>query len=591
MTYEQIFLFALLAVVFVFLVWGRIRYDLVAFGALIVGVVGGVVPAGHAFVGFGHEAVIIIALVLIVSRAMVNSGAVELIAQFVIDSGRSLSAHIGIMSVVGAALSAVINNVAALVILMTLDVEAARKAERPVSLSLMPLSFATILGGMITLIGTPPNIVIAQYRERTYGESFSMFDFSPVGLICAITGIVFVAGFGWRFIPQRAKAYQSGDTASGLFVAEAGFPEESEWVGKTPRELIDTAEEKDVTILGLVRRGKRLPGFAMSEEIKKSDRLALEGDPKSIEAFIGAAKLEISSNPKHDGLAGKSMTLTEAIVPVGSRMVGRSADDMRLFSRRGVTLLGVSRQGRRFREHVRKLVIAPGDILLLLGSASRVTDTVEWMGVLPLAEGNHTVIQRGKAALAIGIFAVAIALSAVGVMPLVIALAAAVCFYALFSIVSPSEVYEAVEWPVIILLGSLIPIGLALENSGGTQLIAEAIVAQTSTLPTWAILTIVMIVTMTLSDFLNNVATALIAAPIAVGVANSVDVSPDPFLMGVAVAASCAFLTPIGHKNNTIIMGPGGYRFGDYWRIGLPLEVLIICVSVPAILIFWPLRP
>src|SRR5690606_36458360 len=314
MTYEQIFLFALLAVVFVFLVWARIRYDLVAFGALIVGVVGGAVPAGHAFVGFGHEAVIIIALVLIVSRAMVNSGAVELIAQFVVDSGRSLSAHIGIMSVVGAAVSAVINNVAALVILMTLDVEAARKAKRPVSLSLMPLSFATILGGMITLIGTPLNIVIAQYRERTYGESFSMFDFSPVGLICAITGIVFVAGFGWRFIPQRAKAYQSGDTASGLFVAEAGFPEESEWVGKTPRELIDTAEEKDVTILGLVRRGKRLLGFGMSEEIKKSDRLALEGDPKSIEAFIGAAKLEISSNPKHDGLAGKSMTLTEAIV-------------------------------------------------------------------------------------------------------------------------------------------------------------------------------------------------------------------------------------------------------------------------------------
>ncbi|PRD41735.1 SLC13 family permease [Phyllobacterium phragmitis] len=591
MTYEQIFLFALLAAVFAFLVWGRIRYDLVAFGALIIGVVGGAVPADHAFAGFGHEAVVIIALVLIVSRAMVNSGAVELIAQFVVDSGRSLSAHIGIMSVVGAVLSAVINNVAALVILMTLDLETARKAKRPVSLSLMPLSFATILGGMITLIGTPPNIVIAQYRERAFGEAFSMFDFTPVGLICAITGIAFVAGFGWRLIPQRAKAFQSGDTASGLFVAEAGFPEESEWVGKTPRELVDTAEENDVTILGLVRRGKRLPGFAMGEEIKKSDRLVLEGDPKSIEAFVGAAKLKISSDAKHDGLAGGSMTLTEAIVPVGAPAVGRSADDMRLFNRRSVTLLGVSRQGRRFREHVRKLTIAPGDVLLLLGSESRVADAAEWMGALPLAERKHTVIQRSKAALAIGIFAVAIALSVVGIMPLAVALAAAVCFYALFSIVSPREVYDAVEWPVIILLGSLIPIGLALEESGGTQLIAEAIVAQTSSLPAWATLAIVMIVTMTLSDFLNNVATALIAAPIAVGVANSIGVSPDPFLMGVAVAASCAFLTPIGHKNNTIIMGPGGYRFGDYWRIGLPLEALIICVSVPAILVFWPLKP
>ena len=342
-------------------------------------------------------------------------------------------------------------------------------------------------------------------------------------------------------------------------------------------------------MLGLVRRGKRLPGFALGEEIRKSDRLVVEGDPKSIEAFTGSAKLEIRTNPKKEGLIGRSMVLTEAIVPQGSRAIGRSAQDMRLLSRRGVTLIGLSRQGRRFRERVRKVGIQAGDVLLLLGPENRVSDAIEWMGAMALADRSHAVIQRSKALLAIGIFAVAIAVSVAGLVALPIALAAGVAAYALFNIVSAREVYESVEWPVIVLLGSLIPLGLALEESGGTELIASAIVAQTSFLPTWAILAIVMIVTMTLSDFLNNVATALIAAPIAVGVANSVGVSPDPFLMGVAVAASCAFLTPIGHKNNTIIMGPGGYHFGDYWRMGLPLEILIIAVSVPAILFFWPL--
>ncbi|MDS1138651.1 SLC13 family permease [Nitratireductor indicus] len=589
MTYEQIFLFCLLGVVFAFLVWGRIRYDLVAFAALIIAVVGGVVDAHDAFIGFGHEAVVIIALVLIVSRAMMNAGAVELISRFVLSTGRSLSSHIGLMAVVGAGLSAVINNVAALVMLMTLDIEAAKKARRPVSRSLMPLSFATILGGMITLIGTPPNIVVSEFRNRALGDSYSMFDFSPVGLVCAAAGIAFVALFGWRLIPDAGQADVEEEGDAGLFVAEAGVKEKSKALGKPVSDLYPLADEHDVTILGLVRRGKRLPGFAAGEEVRKSDHLILEGDPKSIEAFIGAAELDAPGAEKHGGLRGQSLVLIEAIVPDSARMVGRTALDLRLLYRRGVTLLGVSRQGKRFRERVRKLPIRAGDVVLLLGPESRVADAAEWLGVLPLAEKSHTVIQRGKAFFTMGVFAAAVASSVMGFVPLVIALAAAVAIYALFNVVSAREVYESVEWPVIVLLASLIPLGLALEDSGGTRLIAEGILSLTGSLPAWAILTILMVVTMTLSDFLNNVATALIAAPVGLSVANGLDVSPDPFLMAVAVAASCAFLTPIGHKNNTIIMGPGGYRFGDYWRMGLPLELLIIAVAVPAILFFWPL--
>lgn len=590
MTYDQIFLFCLLGLVFILLVWGRIRYDLVAFAGLVIAVVAGVVPAEHAFAGFGHEAVIIIALVLVVSRAMVNAGAVELVARFVVSAGRPLSTHIGVMSVVGAALSAVINNVAALVMLMTLDMEAAEKAKRPVSQSLMPLSFATILGGMITLIGTPPNIVVAQFRDRALGQPFSMFDYSPVGLVCALVGIVFVTTVGWHLIPKSAR--EASETEGGepsLFVAEARVKEDSKAIGEPVNELYPLGDEHDVSILGVVRRGKRLPGFAAGEEVRKGDHLILEGDPKSIEAFIGAAGLDTPGAQKHGGLTGKSLTLVEAIVPDNARMVGRTALELRLLYRRGVALLGVSRQGRRFRERVRNLSIKPGDVVLLLGPESRVADAAEWLGVLPLAEKSHTVIQRGKALFTIAVFVLAVALAVMDFIPLAVALAGAVATYALFSIVGPREVYDAVEWPVIVLLGSLIPLGLALEESGGTKLIADAILAQSGTLPAWAILAILMIVTMTLSDFLNNVATALIAAPVGLSIAQALNVSPDPFLMGVAVAASCAFLTPIGHKNNTIIMGPGGYRFGDYWRMGLPLEILIIVVSVPAILFFWPL--
>ncbi|WP_417455628.1 SLC13 family permease [Kiloniella sp.] len=591
MTTDQTFLFVLFGSVFILLIWGKIRYDLVAFGALVVAVIAGFVTPDEAFSGFGHPAVVIIALVLIVSRGLINSGAVELISGLVLSSNRPLPLHIGIMSVVGSALSAIINNVAALALLMSLDLEAAEKAKRAAALSLMPLSFATILGGMITLIGTPPNIVIAQYRERVLGESFSMFDFAPVGLCVALAGIIFVALIGWRLIPNRDRpgSIRSAEDTD-LFVAEAQVPKESKSIGSLVRDLYSLAGEHDITVLGLVRRGRRFPGFARYEEIRKDDHLVLEGDPKSIEAFLGSAELDFAGKEKHEyGLTSSSLKLAEAIVPEGARIEGRSSNNLRLLSRHGVTLLGVSRQGKRFRERVRKLRVESGDMLLLLGPEDRLAEVMSWLGILPLAEKQHSVIQRKKASLAIGLFLGAIGLSVAGLVYLPVALAGCVIAFAALGIVSGREVYESIEWKVIVLLASLIPLGIALENSGGTKLIAELIVAQTAGWPHWGILTVLIVVTMTLSDFLNNVATALIAAPIGLDIANAIGASPDPFLMGVAVAASCAFLTPIGHKNNTIIMGPGGYRFGDYWRMGLPLEILVVTISVPAILFFWPL--
>lgn len=605
MTTDQIILFTLLVCVFGLLIWGRWRYDLVAFGALTVALILGVVPVDNAFEGFGHPATVIIALVLIVSRGLSNSGAIELIAKYVVDSSRALWSHISVMAGVGAGLSAVMNNVGALALLMPIDIQAAEKAKRSPALTLMPLSFATILGGLVTLIGTPPNIIIASFRgklphpdcpepvetcTRTM-EPFGMFDFSPVGLVCAIVGVLFVAFIGWRLIPEsRTESNATKDLFKiDAYIAEVIVPEGSKIIGLQVRELDDMVEEADVAVVGLVRRGKRLPGQARRQEIRKGDVLVLEAVAKAIDAFVGESGLQYVGSEKHGGpVASGDLSLMEVVVPGNARIEGRSALQLRILARHGVTLLGVSRHGKQIRERVRKLNIEAGDVLLLLGPSERLPEIADWIGGLPLAERGLQVINRQMALLACGIFATAIALASAGVLYLPVALAAACVAMVLLNIVPLRDLYTTIEWPVIVLLGSMIPIGAALEASGGTSLLAQGIVDVAAGAPPWVVLTLLMVVTMTLSDVLNNTATTVIAAPIAIDIATKLGVNPDPFLMCVAIAASCAFLTPIGHKNNTLIMGPGGYQFGDYWRMGLPLEIIVIAVAIPMILIVWP---
>ncbi len=591
MTPDQTMLFALMGVVFALLLWGRIRYDVVAFSALVVAVLLGVVEQKAAFVGFGHPAVIIIALVLVVSRGLVNSGAIEVVARHAMDSSRPLWAHIGIMSGVGAALSAVMNNVGALALLMPVDVQAAAKAGRSPALTLMPLSFATILGGLVTLIGTPPNIIIASFREQELGAPFQMFDFAPVGIVAALAGVLFVALVGWRLIPTARSEHNTSAELfdMGDYIAEVRVKEGSQTIGKRVRELDDIVEEAGAAILGLVRRGNRLPGQARREIVRKGDILVVEAAPQEIEELMGALGLEYAGEEKHGVLVGTADTgLIEVVVQENSRIAGRSALDVGLLYRHDITLLGISRGGKKFHDRVRHLKIRHGDILLLYGASDGLLEITDWLGVLPLAERGLQVIKRETAWLAVGIFALAIILASFNLVYLPIALAGACVAMVLLNIVPVRELYTSIEWPIIVLLGSLIPIGNALQETGGTALIADGIVTLTSGAAPWVVLTVLMVVTMTLSDVLNNTATALIAAPVAVTIAERLGVNPDPFLMAVAIAASCAFLTPIGHKNNTLIMGPGGYQFGDYWRMGLPLEILVIAVSVPMLLIVWP---
>jgi len=589
-TTDQIIVFGILFFVFVFLVWGRWRYDLVAFVALLVAIMTGVVPTHDAFSGFGHPATIIIAIVLIVSRGLWNSGAVELIANVVIDKSRELASHIAIMSSLAAALSAIMNNVAALAILMPLDLQAAAKSGRSPSLSLMPLSFASILGGMITMIGTPPNIVIAEFRNDALGDPYRMFDFAPVGLACAAVGVAYVALIGWRLLPVERTKSQSGIELIKLadYVAELKVTSGSTVIGQKVSALDADADACDVEILGLVRKGRRMPGLARQIEIKAGDILVVEAEPEAIDEILGTMNLEYMGT----GIAAlkdEHLTLSEVVVPESSSLVGRSTASIRLLYRFGVALVGISRQGKRFRDHVRQLEIKAGDVLLLLGPDERLHDVSGRLGFLPLKDRGQQPIQRDKAWLAVGIFAAAIAAASTGLVYLPVALGSVVAIYVLLKIVPIRSVYDSIEWPVIVLLGAMIPIGGALQATGGTSLIADGIISLSNGASPVVVLTLLIVVTMTLSDVMNNTATAVIAAPIAIEISTGLGVNPDPFLMGVAVAASCAFLTPIGHKNNTLIMGPGGYRFGDYWRMGLPLEILVILVAVPMILWVWPM--
>ena len=591
MTTHQALLFTLIGALFVFLIWGRYRYDLVAFGALLLAYLLGLVPTDEVFAGFGHPAVIIIALVLIISRGLYLSGAIELMASALLDGSRSIGRHIGLMAGVSAALSAVMNNVAALALLMPIDLQASEKAKRNPGLTLMPLSFASILGGMITLIGTPPNIVIATFRGEAIGDPYTMFDFAPVGIVVAVAGIAYVALVGWRLIPVERTNAALPSSIEGLdrYLVELRVPADAEVIGQRLRSLDGDADECGVQVLGLIRAGERLPGMAVYAQLRPDDRIVVEGGPDGIDAFAGALALSYADSDRPSKALSGTTIMREVAVPQTSRLVGRTESALRLRYRQGVILLGISRNGVRLRERLREVQIQAGDLLLFLGPEDTLDDVIEWLGCLPLAPRGLDVIQREKARRAIGIFALGIGLASLELIYLPMALACVALLYIVLDIVPLSHVYESIEWPVVVLLGAMIPISVALEVSGGTQLLADLFVASTDGWPVTLILAALMLVTMTLSDVLNNVATALIAAPIALDVAERLQVSPDPFLMAVAVAASCAFLTPIGHKNNTLIMGPGGYGFGDYWRMGLPLEALVVVTGIPMILWVWPL--
>ncbi len=593
MTAEQSLITGILAVALALFIRGPWRHDIVAMLALLAAVAAGLVPAGDAFAGFGHPAVITVAAVLVISRALTASGAVDFVLRAVTPAAASPQGHVAALSGVAAVLSAFMNNVGALALMMPVALQSAAKAKRSAALLLMPLSFGSILGGLMTLIGTPPNIIVAAYRGEVTGQAFSMFDYTPVGLAVALCGVVYVALAGWRLIPEarrrvvnHADLFQVED-----YVAELRVPRGSAAVAMPVADLEAAMGDIDIQVVGLIRRKKRTVAGVRRETLKAADLLIVEGAPAELDRMASKFGLKIvgAEEPKAGLLVSADTVVAEAVVNARSAAEGRTVASLRLRGRFGVNLLAISRQGRPYRDRLRQVRLRAGDVLLLQGNAGRMPEVIAALGCLALAGREMQLGQRDKALLAAGLFAAALAAAAIGVVSAPVALAAAALAMVLTNLVSVREVYGAVDWPVIVLLGALIPVAGALQTTGTTGLIAEAILGIGAGAAPWLVLTIVLLVTMTLSDLMNNAATALVMAPIAMSIAGVLGVSPDPFLMAVALGASCAFLTPIGHQNNTLIMGPGGYAFGDYWRMGLPLEALIVAVGVPMILWVWPL--
>ncbi|GJL63495.1 MAG: SLC13 family permease [Nitrospirales bacterium] len=601
MTSDQIILLSLLGGVFVLFIWERWRYDVAAVGILMIAVTVGVVSSSDAFLGFGHPATITVAAVLIISRGLSNTGAVDFVTNYVKLALHSPSLHIAALAGLGAILSTVMNNVGALALLLPVAIQTSIEAKRSPAVVLMPLAFGTILGGMVTLIGTPPNIIVASYRQNVGGSAFTMFDFSPVGAIVAFLGLLFVTLIGWHLIPAARRNQSAPQELFKIedYITEVLVTAESKAIGKSLTEIEKITEDSEALIVGLVRGDQSIRGAVWREGLQEGDILVIEAGPQGIKKFVETMKLELAGTQTHEDdsatvdtkrIIPKDQVMMEAVIPPNrSWLVGRLAETLQLRSRFGIMLLAVSRQGKPYRGRLKSFRFRAGDVLLLQGEKEQVIEVISALGCLPLAERGLKIGGKSQAWLAAGIFGLAIASATFGLLALPIALLLAAVIMVMMNMVLPRDIYESVDWPVIVLIGAMIPIGNALESSGATTVIAESLVGITAGFPPMAILALIMILTMTLSDIMNNAATAVVMAPLAWALAQELGVNPDPFLMAVAIGASCAFLTPIGHQNNLLVMGPGGYRFGDYWRMGLPLEILIVVVSIPTLMWAWPL--
>lgn len=591
MTNEQILLFAILGATLVLFVWGRIRYDVVAVLALLVAVIAGIVPAGGAFSGFGHPAVITVAAILILSGALRESGIVNPVVRWLKPLGGHPKLQVLAIVGIGAAASAFMNNVGALALILPIAVQSAYAAGRSPSQLLMPLSFGTLLGGLTTLIGTPPNIIIASIRATHNGQPFGMFDFAPVGVGVAAVGVIFVALIGWRLLPSREKAVDENEALYHVedYITEVRLPEESPFVGSRLIDL-ETLGQGDVVVVALVRRKDRMLAPSGYLRLQAGDILILEADTAALQKIVEEAKLDAigAAHMSLDNLRSDRVAVVEAVIAPGSQMEGRTARSLRLHSRFGLNMLGFARQGQRVAERLGRVRFAAGDVLLLQGDRGGISEAITTLGCLPLAAREIALHRQRIAPLTPAVFIVAILGVVTGILPPHIAFVAAVAALVIVGEINLRDMYDAVDWPVIVLLGAMIPLGVALESTGATSVVSQPIIALQGHAPLWALLVLLMVATMLLSDVMNNAATAVVMAPIGISIAQGLGVNADPFLMAVAVGASSTYLTPIGHQSNLLVMGPGGYRFGDYWRMGLPLDILIVVVAVPLILIVWP---
>ncbi len=624
MTNPQILIFAILVAMMGLFLWGRFRHDVVALAALMACVITGLVPTGEAFSGFGHPAVITVACVLVLSQGLRNTGAVDWLARSILPRGAGRMTTMLALIGLGAALSGFMNNVGAMALLMPIAVQVSGRLDLTPGQVLMPLAFGTILGGMTTLVGTPPNLIVSGFREEAGLGQFAMFDFAPVGVAVAALGVLFVAVIGWRLVPAR-KSAAGADFDTGTYLTEVRVPEKGKAVGLTLRGFEAEIEESGAQIVGLVRNEVRMTAPHGGRLIHAQDILVLQADVDALAEALSVFGIkleeektsseskdqEVDDESRKPSRAAKAETATSkdekaeqadetderdedivlrelAVLP-GSTIIGRSSSDLRLRTRYGLNLLAVSREGRTPQARLRKLKLKSGDLLLMQGPTEMIAEFIGDTGCVPLGERELRIPDKRMAVIAGAIMLGAIGIVTLGLLPAPVGFALGLLASMLFRTVPLRQIYTSIDWPIIVLLAALIPVAGAMQTTGAADQLARFLVETIAQGNPIAALAVVLITTMFLSDVMNNAATAAILCPIALGIAATLGVNPDSFLMAVAIGASCAFLTPIGHQNNTLILGPGGFRFGDYWRLGLVVEVLVVAVSMPLLLIVWPL--
>lgn len=661
---DSMLIFLLLGATLAAFAWGQLRYDLVALGALLGAVALGLVPANDAFLGFGHPAVITVAAVLVLSRGFERAGVVDLIASQVLRVGDRPMLQVLVLTGTVLVLSGLMNNVGALALMLPVAIRMAREHNSPPSLLLMPLAFGSLLGGLLTLIGTPPNIIISSYRNSVTGSAFGMFDFFPVGAAVAVVGLLFLVLLSGRLVPRRAGSSSTEamfDTAH--YLVELEVPEEGKAVGWSLSDLREALGD-NLPVLMVVRGERRYPGYSFYGLLRAGDILLMEAGPDEMKLLADKAGLSVGHKKKDkeknrdrknngdgaktaaaDKASGKALAadagnglpitaeamkrnppvsggeahdsspraqkkdkkstngkstsrrssmetddlqLVEAVIRNDSLMLHRTAGQLRLRNQFGLHLVAVARDGVRLNQRLREIRFRAGDVLLLQGDEQGIGERLSTLGCLPLARRDLALGKPRRMLLSLGIFATAIVAMVLGLAPTAVALSSAAVISLMVGVMSLRDAYQAIDGPVIVLLGAMIPVGQALETSGGAAMIAQSLLQMGSQWPIVATLTVLFLIGMLLSNVVNNAAAALLMAPIAASLAKGFEVSMDPFLMIVAISASCAFLTPIGHQSNTLVMGPGGYRFSDYWKLGLPLSLIVMVVAVPLVLLVWP---
>lgn len=592
MTVDQILIFIILGITMALFISNRWRYDVVAGCAMLAGVFSGVVPSDHAFDGFGHPAVVTVACVLVISRALQSAGVVDMFIRYMFYTRRRFITQIAANCGITAFLSAFMNNIGALALMMPVTMRDAQKAKRSPSLLLMPLSFASLLGGLITMIGTPPNIVIATFRANNTGEPFGMFDFAPVGFCVAIVGLLYLVLLGWRLLPSRIRQEEQQDVDDEFHLArymtEIHIPPDSDLADSTVGALEEICEG-DVTVIATIRDGRRRIAPPANSRLYAGDVLILEGDTEALQPLLEnpglvEAGAEVSAS---EWLNSPELRVIEAVVMPDSSIEGLAMRSIHMHQRFGVNLLAVSRESGSSRVRLKHVKFRTGDVLLLQGEPEALQQMCKTLGCLAIKKRGVEITTRRGTLLTPAVFASGILAAAFGLVPVHIAFVSVVGALIVLNLITLRDTYRSIEWPVIVLLGFLMPVGEALQTTGATDIIASGIIAVGDQAPVWLLLGVVITVSMILTDLMNNTATAVLMAPIAFSLAIGLDLPPDPFLMSVAIGAASSYLTPIGHQSNTLVLGPGGYQFGDYWRMGLPLDLIIVCVAVPMIMLVW----